>query len=134
MQNLSELDSAKDKQVMKDAVERLLQEYDYILIDMSPAMKMNRGNIPLHALSLCSEMTIVNVGLGVNDEESLCTSIKNIKHGGHHQIRIVVTHHHFAPLGDRLLYSLEQYRKRWPRITQFLINKVNRQTWLFNPY
>ena len=134
MQNLSELESAKNKQIMKEAVERLLQEYDYILMDMSPAMKMNRGNVPLHALSLCSDLTMVTVGLGVNDEESLCTSIKNIKQGGHQNIRIIVTQHQFAPLGERLLSSLERHRVRWPRLTQFLINKVNRQTWLFHPH
>jgi Mrp family chromosome partitioning ATPase len=134
MQNLSELESAKNKQIMKDAIERLHQEYDYILMDMSPATKMNRGNVPLHALSLCSDLMIVTVGLGVNDEESLCTSIKNIKHGGHQNIRIVVTHHQFAPLGERLLSSLEHYRARWPRLIKFLINKVNRQTWLFHPH
>ncbi|MBQ4846088.1 MULTISPECIES: AAA family ATPase [unclassified Pseudoalteromonas] len=134
MQNLSNLESAKNKQVMKEAVERLSQEYNYILLDMSPATKMNRGNVPLHALSLCSDMTIVTVGLGINDEESLCTSIKNIKQGGHQHVRVVVTQHHFAPLGEKLINALERHRNRWPRITQFLINKVNRQTWLFHPH
>ena len=105
-----------------------------MLLDMSPALKRNRGNVPLHALSLCSDLTLLTVALGVNDEESLCSAVKNLKHAAHKHIRIIIGQHKFAPLGVRMIASLKARQHKWPRLTRFLINKINRQQWLFHPY
>ncbi|WP_149980670.1 AAA family ATPase [Pseudoalteromonas rhizosphaerae] len=132
--NLESIDSAKNKHVLNEAVIRLKQEYDYVLLDMSPALKLNRNNIPLHSLSLCSELTLVTVGLGVNDEESLCNGVAELKQAGHSNIKLLVSQYSFAPLGERMLLLLQRYRPQWPRVCTFLTNKINRQKWLFKHY
>ncbi|MBD1582155.1 capsular biosynthesis protein [Pseudoalteromonas sp. S16_S37] len=130
--HLAELESAKNKLTMQYAIERLRQEYDYVLIDMSPAMKLNKGNVPLHALSSCSQMTILIASLGHNDEEALCIGLKHLRESGHKTIRVVVSQHHFEPLGERVMRQLYKHKARWPRLTRWLGDKLQRQAWLFH--
>ncbi|CAH9061927.1 hypothetical protein PSECIP111951_02589 [Pseudoalteromonas holothuriae] len=130
--HLSELESAKNKRVIQYAIERLLQEYDYILIDMSPALKLNKGNIPLYALSSCSQMTIIVAALGHNDEESFCTALKYLKESGHQNIKVVVSQYHFEPLGEKVLTQLNKIKARWPRLSNWLSIKLQQQRWLFH--
>ncbi|HCV03003.1 capsular biosynthesis protein [Pseudoalteromonas sp. MEBiC 03607] len=134
MQHLKELESVKNKTVLNDAIERIKQEYDFIFLDMSPALKRNRGNVPLHALSLCTELTFLTVSLGYNNEEALCHGVANLNNAGIKNIKIVVAQHQFAPLGSRILNTLNKYQQKWPTLTNFLINKVIKQRWLFVPY
>ncbi|WP_033017416.1 AAA family ATPase [Pseudoalteromonas sp. BSi20652] len=131
IKNLAAIEPAKNKHVLNDAVARLKQEYDYILIDMSPALKLNRNNVPLHSLSLCSELTFVTVALGVNDEESLCKGIKELKQAGHSNIKILISQHNFAPLGERIVKFLQKHSAKWPKLCTNLMAKINKQRWLF---
>jgi Mrp family chromosome partitioning ATPase len=117
---------------MQYAVERLWQEYDFVLMDMSPAMKLNKGNVPLHALSSCSQMTIVTASLGHNDEEALCASLKHLKESGHNNIRIVISQHHFEPLGERVLRQLSKHKDKFPKLSNWLSGKLLKQSWLFH--
>ena len=134
IKNLSAIESAKNKHVLNEAIIRLKQEYDYILLDMSPALKLNRNNVPLHSLSLCSDLTLVTVGLGINDEESLCEGVRELKQAGHSNIKVLVSQHDFAPLGERILQFLESRKKKWPKLCSLLKNKVHKQKWLFKHY
>lgn len=134
MQHLKELESVKNKSVLNDAIERIKQEYDYIFLDMSPALKCNRGNVPLHALSLCTDLTFLTVSLGYNDEEALCHGVANLEHAGVNNVKIVVAQHKFAPLGSRIVKTLKTLEPRWPKLTEYLLNKVIKQRWLFLPY
>ncbi len=134
MQHLNELESVKNKSILNDAIERIKQEYDYVFIDMSPALKCNRGNVPLHALSLCTDMTFLTVSLGLNDEEALCHGITNLEQAGLTEIKIVVAQHNFAPLGTRLIESLKTRQHKWPKLSNYLINKIIKQRWLFTAY
>ena len=134
MQHLRELESVKSKNVLNDAIERIKQEYDYIFLDMSPALKCNRGNVPLHALSLCTDLTFLTVSLGYNDEEALCHGMANLEHAGVTKIKIVVAQHQFAPLGSRIVKTLKVFQPKWPKLTEYLLNKVIKQRWLFLPY
>ncbi|BBN81656.1 hypothetical protein PA25_16410 [Pseudoalteromonas sp. A25] len=130
--HLNELESAKNRLTMQYAIERLLQQYDYILIDMSPVMKLNKGNVPLHALSACSNMTILVAALGHNDEESLCLGLKHLQDSGHKSVRVVVTQHHFEPLGKRLIRHLQKSSTRWPKLANWLDSQIRKQHWLFH--
>ena len=132
--NLESIDSAKNKHVLNEAVLRLKQEYDYVLLDMSPALKLNRNNVPLHSLSLCSELTLVTVAFGINDEESLCQGVAELKQAGHSNIKLLVSQHSFAPLGERMLLLLQRHSPKWPRLCAFLTSKINKQKWLFKHY
>ncbi|MDC3190459.1 AAA family ATPase [Pseudoalteromonas elyakovii] len=134
MAHLKELESVKNKSVLNDAIERIKQEYDYIFLDMSPALKCNRGNVPLHALSLCTELTFLTVSLGYNDEEALCHGMANLEHAGVNNVKIVVAQHQFAPLGTRIVKTLKAFQPKWPKLTEYLLNKVIKQRWLFLPY
>ncbi|ALQ07891.1 MULTISPECIES: ParA family protein [Pseudoalteromonas] len=131
IKNLARIEPAKNKHVLNDAVDRLKQEYDYILIDMSPVLKLNRNNVPLHSLSLCSELTFVTVGLGVNDEESLCKGVRELKQAGHSNIKILISQHNFAPLGERIVKLLEKHTTKWPKLCTTLKARINKQRWLF---
>ncbi|AQQ01053.1 capsular biosynthesis protein [Pseudoalteromonas sp. SG45-5] len=131
IQNLAAIEPAKNKHVLNDAVARLKQEYDYILIDMSPALKLNRNNVPLHSLSICSELTFVTVALGINDEESLCKGIRELKQAGHGNIKILISQHNFAPLGERIVKLLEKHAVKWPKLSSRIKAKIIKQRWLF---
>ncbi|EAW27881.1 hypothetical protein ATW7_13873 [Alteromonadales bacterium TW-7] len=131
IKHLAAIEPAKNKHVLNDAIARLKQEYDYILIDMSPALKLNRNNVPLHSLSLCSELTFVAVALGVNDEESLCKGIKELKQAGHSNIKLLISQHNFAPLGERIISVLNKHKNKWPKLCNNLKSKINKQRWLF---
>jgi Mrp family chromosome partitioning ATPase len=131
IQNLTKIDSAKNKEVMKNAILRLRQEFEYVLLDMSPILKVNRNNIPLHALSECSDIVFLTVALGENGEEALCNGIKDLRHSGHENIKVLVSQHCFKPLGMRIVNFLERKVPKWPRTCRFLKNKISKQTWLF---
>ncbi|OUS69053.1 capsular biosynthesis protein [Pseudoalteromonas sp. A601] len=134
IRDLEGIDSAKDKHVINDAILRLKQEYDYILLDMSPALKLNRNNIPLHSLSLCSELTFLTIGLGINNEESLCRAVQELKQAGHRKIKALIGQHEFAPLGQRLMTYLEKQTPKWPRLCTALKKRIKKQKWLFQHY
>lgn len=134
MQYLKDIETVKNKALLYDGIERLKQEYDYIFLDMSPALKCNRGNVPLHSLSLCTDMTFLTVSLGFNDEEALCHGMTNLEQAGLNVVKIAVSQHDFAPLGIRLISSLKSKQHKWPKMSSYLINKIIRQRWLFTTY
>lgn len=129
--NIESIETAKNKHILNHAILRLKQEYDYIFLDMSPALKLNRNNVPLHSLSLCSELTLLTVALGINDEEELCKGVSELKQAGHKNIQILISQNNFAPLGERMVKAIDKRAHKWPRFSKILKSKINKQKWLF---
>jgi len=129
--NIESIETAKNKHTLNDAILRLKQEYDYVFLDMSPTLRLNRNNVPLHSLSLCSDLTLLTVALGINDEEELCKGVSELKQAGHKNIQILISQNNFAPLGERMLKAIDKRAHKWPRFSKILKNKISKQTWLF---
>ena len=43
---------------------------------------------------------LVTIALGINNEESLCQGVAELKQAGHSNIKLLVSQHSFAPLGE----------------------------------
>lgn len=134
MAHLKDLEPAKNQQIIADAIERLQQEYSHIILDMSPVLKINRGNIPFQSLSVCTDVCFLVVALGKDDEEALCNAHKQLDEAGISNVKIVVNQNHQPPLGGLLLKSIEERLHRHPNLAASLKSMVRKQKWLFHAH
>lgn len=122
---------SREKNVFEDAILRLKQEFDYIIFDMSPVTKKNQANFPLHLLSSTSDLTLLNVALGLNTEVELHETIQSLNQAGIQQVEFLVSQQHLPPLGPRLLESIDKRLKFAPRLGNFFKKWITNQSWLF---
>jgi hypothetical protein len=131
MANLRDLEPAKNQTVISDAIERLEQEYSHIILDMSPVLKVNRGNIPFMSLSTSADVCFLVVALGKDDEEALCNGQKALEEAGISNIKLVVNQNHQPPLGGLLLQSIDNNLQNYPKVSSTLKSMIRKQRWLF---
>ncbi|CCQ12009.1 hypothetical protein PALB_29100 [Pseudoalteromonas luteoviolacea B = ATCC 29581] len=131
---LRDLEPAKNQQVIRDAIERLQVEYDIIILDMSPVLKVNRGNIPFQSLSLSVDLCLLTVALGQDDEEALGNSLQALEHAGIKQIQLVVNQCFQPPLGGLLISTIDTKLRNYPRLSRKLKQWINTQRWLFHAH
>jgi hypothetical protein len=134
MSNLKDLEPAKNQQVLADAIERLKQEYSHIILDMSPVLKVNRGNIPFQSLSTCVDTCFLVVALGKDDEEALCNGQKQLEESGISNIKLLVNQNHQPPLGGLLLNAIEDKLINYPNLAATLKSMIRKQRWLFHAH
>lgn len=117
--------------ILQQAILMLEQEFTYIIFDMPPLMQNNRQNIPLHVISSATDMAILNVALGINNEEQVQVSVDKIKKANFKHIEVVVSQFALPPLGPRLIESVEHRLSRFPWLKVKLITTIKKQKWLF---
>lgn len=117
--------------ILKQAILMLEQEFTYIIFDMPPLMQNNRQNIPLHVISSATDMAILNVALGINNEEQVQISVDKVKKANFKYIEVVVSQFALPPLGPRLIESIEHKLKCFPWLKVKLITAIKKQNWLF---
>lgn len=117
--------------VLQQAILMLEQEFNYIIFDMPPLMQNNRQNIPLHVISSVADMAILNVALGLNNEEQVQISVDKIKKADFKHIEVIVSQFALPPLGPRLIQSVENKFNRFPWLKVKLITAIKKQKWLF---
>ncbi len=132
IKQLKNAELAREKKIFSEAIIRLLQEFDYILFDMSPATLINQANFPLHVLSETNQHTFVVVSLGKCDEESLHHTVKALNHAGLNDYETIVTQQYYSPLGPQLAKFVTTKLSRFPSVCSRLSRFIKRQTWLYH--
>jgi Mrp family chromosome partitioning ATPase len=132
LSGLIDIEIARESNVLSEAIIRLQQEFEYILIDMSPAMRVNKMNIPLHVVSKFTDLTLICVALGKNSESDLLEAQTKVQLAGFKSLSYVVMQQYLPPLGPQLLESIKHYLVKLPRVRLWLFKLVKKQQWLFN--
>lgn len=132
LSGLIDVEIARESHVLNEAILRLQQEFEYILIDMSPAMRVNKMNIPLHIVSKFTDLTLMCVALGKNSESDILEAQTKVQLAGFKNLSYVVTQQYLPPLGPQLLASIERCLVKLPKIRLWLYKLVKKQQWLFH--
>ena len=117
--------------VLREAILMLEQEFTYIIFDLPPLMQNNRQNMPLHVISSATDMAILNVALGLNNEEQIQQCIDKIKKANFKHLEVVVSQFALPPLGPRLIESIENNLSKFSWLKVKLISAIKSQKWLF---
>ena len=131
IEKLKDLKLVKEKNVFKMAISMLLQEYDYILFDMSPLNKKNHSNFPLHLLLSETDLVILSIAFKETSQEDLDKSIKDLNMAGCKKIEIVVGQTFMPPLGYKMIEKIEKHLNKFPKLKYNLIKRIENQKWLF---
>lgn len=132
MSGLIDIEKARESHVLSEAIIRLQQEFEYILIDMSPALRVNKMNIPLHVVSKFTDLTLVCAALGKNSESDLLEAQTKIQLSGFKNISYVVMQQYLPPLGPQLIESIKKRMVKFPKTQKKLLNLISNQQWLFH--
>lgn len=132
LSGLIDIEKARESNVLNEAILRLQQEFEYILIDMSPALRVNKMNIPLHVVSKFTDLTLVCAALGKNSESDLLEAQTKIQLAGFKNISYVVMQQYLPPLGPQLISTIKNRLVKFPKIQRWLLNIVKKQQWLFH--
>jgi Mrp family chromosome partitioning ATPase len=131
IENLIDLKLVKENNVFEKAISMLLQEYDYILFDMSPLNKKNHSNFPLHLLLSETDLVLLNISFKKTTQENLDKSIKDLNSSGCKNFEIVVNQTFMPPLGDKIIEKLEKHLSKLPKLRNKLIKTTQNKKWLF---
>lgn len=125
-------DSSRDIEIANEAFIRLQQEYEYIIIDLSPLTRKNQANIPLHILTQSVDLFMLTVALGESQEADLLDAQYQVQKLGFKQLQILVCQHTMPALGPKLLCSIEKRLRRIPWLKNKLCRWVKSQPWLYH--
>ena len=131
VQSLDQLAEIRDPVILQEAIFRLRQEYDYILLDMSPALRVNRANVPLHVIATCTDLTLVCVALGKNTEEDICNTQHMLQKAGLNKSYYILQQQYLPPLGPLLIQTIQEKCLRFPKLAQWLLKQVRNKAFLF---
>lgn len=131
VQGLNNSQDIRNSAIIEEAMLRLRQEYDYILMDMSPALRVNRANLPLHILAKCTDLTLVCVALGKNTEEDVSNTHATLQKAGLTECRFVILQQYLPPLGPQLLTFFNEKLHNFPKLQRYLTNQVQKRAFLF---
>lgn len=132
IKELKELELVKEKETFKMAIKMLMQEYDYILFDMSPLNKKNHSNFPLHLLLEETDIVILNIAFQKTTQEELDKSINKLIDSGCKDYEIVINQKYMKPLGFILLDKINKFFSKMPKIKNKLNEIIKNKKWLFN--
>lgn len=126
-------ESAREIKVVEDTFTRWREEFDYIIVDQSPLLEINKQNIPSRVFASVVDISIMLVCSGYTTEESLAQAMQKARAEGYKNLCLVLSQIHFPPLGPKLIHSINQkafipvWLKRWSS------KVIKQQAWLYRP-
>ncbi|WP_260258420.1 chromosome partitioning protein ParA [Vibrio intestinalis] len=117
----SELVQYSDPQCLAKYIEDWLQSYDRVVIDTSPLLKINRGNIPAQAVAQACQFALLVV-LATQTTQSQLEQAKQLLHANQTEIIGCVLNSHYQPT---LASEISRQIERLP-----LIPRRMKQTWI----
>jgi hypothetical protein len=132
--NMEQSNQIREDETVKQAFIRLRQEFDYILIDMCPLLRVNRLNFPSKIFVDVSTATLLCVSLGVTSEGELSQSMNKLLAEGFTNPKVIVSQFSHPPLGPKLVAKIETLFSKSPRIKSWLSDKTKQQQWLFKSH
>ncbi|WP_026374789.1 tyrosine-protein kinase family protein [Aestuariibacter salexigens] len=130
---LSGHDSARDALIVADAFARWRQEFDFILVDLSPLLRVNQHNIPSRVFAQAAQMTVLVVSAGETTEDALVSANQKLQEEGFNNINVVMSQLKLPPLGPQLLRKITKTHWLPVFIKKKLEKWVLAQSWLFKP-
>lgn len=134
VKQLRDSELSREKHIVKEAIIRMQQEYDYIIIDLSPVNRNNQENVPAHILVESVDLFIVTVAIGETIEADLMAAQLELEKSGFSNVKFVVAQHNMPALGPLLLQSFEKKLQRIPWLKAKLTKLVQGQDWLFQTH
>ena len=120
--------NARDIQVLQEAVCRLRQEYDVIIFEMPPVLRVNKYNavglLCCHVVDAC----VLGLMWGISNEAQLIKAKDKLQKLGAREICLVGSQFSLPPLGGRILARLK--RKPMGLFKRMLANWIQSQDWL----
>lgn len=132
--NMQQSNQMREDETVKQAFIRLRQEFDYILIDMCPLLRVNRLNFPSKILADISTANLLCVSLGVTSEGELSQSMNKLGAEGFANTQVIVSQFSHPPLGPKLVAKIETLFAKLPRLRSWLSDKTKQQQWLFESH
>lgn len=132
--NMQQSSQMREHETIKQAFIRLRQEFDYILIDMCPILRVNRTNFPSKILADLSTYNLLCVALGETTESELSQSVNKLTAEGYTNTQVIVSQFSHPPLGPKLLEKIDILFSKLPRFKTWLTAKTRQQHWLFESH
>ncbi len=130
---LDDKDVARDPKVVREAFKRWQQEFDVILVDLSPLLRVNQHNIPSRVFAEASDINILVAAAGSTTEEALVSANQRLVEEGFKNVNIVLSQTALPPLGPKLLAKIDALSVIPSKLKVMLKNTIVRQAWLFRP-
>lgn len=130
---LDDKDVARDPKVVREAFHRWQQEFDIIMVDLSPLLRVNQHNIPSRVFADASDINILVAAVGSTTEESLVSANQRLTEEGFKNVNIVLSQTELPPLGPKLLAKIDTLSVIPSKLRVVLKNALVRQAWLFRP-
>lgn len=130
--------TVREHQVMRNALSRLVQEFDIVIFDTSPVNAVNKENIPPSLLAQWSDVVLACVSLNYTQDSDLARMMINLGEKNTEKVKIVITQQNMPSLAKLITAKLEKMILSTNPVTAWigrfvmtkLRTKLSTSTWL----
>ncbi|MBA5763540.1 chromosome partitioning protein ParA [Vibrio sp. 404] len=120
----------RSPQFLTQQIHSWLQEFDRVVIDTSPLLQVNRGNIPAQSVSSACEHTLMVVLGGKTTESQLEQAHELLLRNHSNNIGMVLNNMRQATLGEEMVRELNRFKLLPARLRNALSQQILKNQWL----
>ncbi|HAS64377.1 MAG TPA: chromosome partitioning protein ParA [Vibrio sp.] len=122
----------RNPQFLTQQINTWLQEFDRVVIDTSPLLQVNRGNIAAQSVASACEHTLMVVLGGHTTEAQLAKAHELLLRSNADILGVVLNNMHQATLGQEIVRELNRFKLIPKRVREKLSLQILSNEWLSN--
>jgi Mrp family chromosome partitioning ATPase len=120
----------REQQLMRAAIESWLQDFDAVILDTSPLNAVNQGNIPAEVVCGACDGGVLVVLAGRTSESAVRDAAGLLRNSGGKLLGAVFNDQYNPTLASEMLREAARLSKSFPRIRNFLSEKIRQSVFL----